>query len=209
MIIQSKTITIESNDVIHVNKEAMGIKASTFLYNLQQRTIKIDIEKYSKNLMALNISPHPVANTPAKQTLESSSESGQVFPQVENNSVGKSCTLVENNPVAQNQHKNDLKKKRTKQQTKKRPFRRCGLSFPGVKKLNQFYLKATASYGNIKRLQTQSKLPLGQVQSYLEAKPSFTKHRSIRLKFTRLKVFVKDINKNWSLNLAHVDKLAK
>ena len=34
-------------------------------------------------------------------------------------------------------------------------------------------------------------------------------YRSIRLKFPRLKVFVKDINENWSLDLAHVDKLAK
>ena len=47
------------------------------------------------------------------------------------------------------------------------------------------------------------------MQSYLETKPFFTKYRSIRLKFLRLKVFVKDINELWSLDLAHVDKLAK
>ena len=75
--------------------------------------------------------------------------------------------------------------------------------------MDQFYLKGPASYGSIKRLQTQSKLPLGKIQSYLETKPSFTKYRSIRLKFPRLKVFVKDIHEIWSLDLAHVDKLAK
>ena len=77
------------------------------------------------------------------------------------------------------------------------------------KELDQFNLKGPASYGSMKRLQTQSKLPIGKVQSYLESKPSFTKYRSIRLKFPRLKVFVKDINEIWFLDLAHVDKLAK
>ena len=95
--------------------------------------------------------------------------------------VDESSSLVENNPMAQNQPKKDIKKKRTKRQTKKRPVRRCGLSFPEVKKLDLFYLKGPASYGSIKRLQTQSKLPIGKVQSYLETKPSFTKYRSIRL----------------------------
>ena len=79
LINQSETVTVESNDVLHVNKERLGIKASTFLYNLQQPTKKIDIEKYSKILIALNISPHLVANTHAKQILEASSESEQEF----------------------------------------------------------------------------------------------------------------------------------
>ena len=79
LINQSEAVTIESNDVLHVNKETLGIRASTFLYNLQQPTKKIDIEKYSKILFALNISPHLVANTHAKQILEASSESEQEF----------------------------------------------------------------------------------------------------------------------------------
>ena len=75
LITQSETVTIESNDVIHVNKKTLGIKASTFLYNPQQPTKKIDFAKYSKILFALNISPHLVANTHAKQIMEASSES--------------------------------------------------------------------------------------------------------------------------------------
>ena len=47
------------------------------------------------------------------------------------------------------------------------------------------------------------------MRSYLETKPSSTKYRSIRLKFPRLRVIVKDNNEIWSLDLAHVDKLAK
>ena len=35
LINQSETVTIDSNDVLHVNKETLGIKSSTFLYNQQ------------------------------------------------------------------------------------------------------------------------------------------------------------------------------
>ena len=210
LINQSETVTIESNDVLHVNKETLGIKASTFLYNLQQPTKKIDIEKYSKfylllisHLILLQI------HMPSK-SWKPRLKVNKNFSQVENNPVNKSSPLLENDSVAQNQPEKSIKKKRTKRQTKKRPVRRCGLSFPEVKKMDQLYLKGPASYGSIKRLQTQSKLPIGKVLSYLETKPSFTKYRSIRLKFTRLKVFVKkNINEIWSLDLAHVDKLAK
>ena len=79
LINHSEKVTIESNDVLHVNKETLGIKASTFLYNLQQPTKKIDIEKYSKILIALNFSSHLVAKTQAKQILEASSESEHEF----------------------------------------------------------------------------------------------------------------------------------
>ena len=40
LINQSETVTIESNSVLHFNKESLGIKASTILYNLQQPTKK-------------------------------------------------------------------------------------------------------------------------------------------------------------------------
>ena len=56
------------------------------------------------------------------------------FSQVENNPVDKSSSLVKNDQVAQSQPKEDIKKKRTKLQTKKRAVRRCALSSPEVKK---------------------------------------------------------------------------
>ena len=125
--------------------------------------------------------------------------------------VNKNSTQAEKNPavVDPNQPQQEITEKQvTKRQTKKRPVKRNGLSSE-VKRMEQLYLKGPASYGSTKRLHSQSKLPLGKVQSYLETKPSFTKYRSIRLKFPRLKVFVKDINEIWSLELAHIDKLAK
>ena len=58
-------------------------------------------------------------------------------------------------------------------------------------------------------LHAQSKISMAKVRSYLESKPSFTKYRSIRSRFPRLKVIVKNINEIWSLDLAHVDKHAQ
>ena len=110
--------------------------------------------------------------------------------------VNKNSTQAEKNPavVDPNQPQQEITKKQvTKRQTKKIPVKRNGL-YSEVKRLEQLYLKGPASYGSANRLHTQSKVPLGKVQSYLETKPSFTKYRSILLKFPRLKNFVKDIN---------------
>ena len=126
--------------------------------------------------------------------------------------VNKNSTPAEKNPEVMDpiQPQQEITEKQvTKRQTKKRPVKNNGLSSPEVKRLEQLYLKGPASYGSTKRIHTQSKLPLGKVHSYLETKPSFTKYHSIRLKFPGFKVFVKDINEIWSLDLAHVDKLAK
>ena len=48
-----------------------------------------------------------------------------------------------------------------------------------------------------------------KVKMYLETKPSFTKYRSRRLRFPKLKVIVNNLNEIWSVDLAFVDKLAK
>ena len=75
--------------------------------------------------------------------------------------------------------------------------------------MEQFYSIGPQSFGSSKRQQKHSKLSLAKIKSYLDTKPSFTKYRSIRMQFTRLKVIVKDINEIWSLDLAYVDNLAK
>ena len=78
-----------------------------------------------------------------------------------------------------------------------------------MKLLDRLYSKGPASFGGSKRLQDLSKLPMTKVKMCLETKPSFTKYRSQRLNIPRLKVIVNDLNEIWSLDLAHVDKLAK
>ena len=74
--------------------------------------------------------------------------------------------------------------------------------------MEQIYSKGPALFESPKELQTHSNLKIAKIKSYPETKPSFTIYRSIRLKFPRLKVIVKDVNKICSLDLAHVDQLA-
>ena len=98
---------------------------------------------------------------------------------------------------------------RAKRRQTKTRVEKTGLSIDDVKKLDNLYLKGLASFGNAKRLQNLSKLSMKKVKMYLETKPSFTKYRSRRLRFPRLKVIVNDLNEIWSVDLAFVDKLAK
>ena len=98
---------------------------------------------------------------------------------------------------------------RAKRRQTKTRVEKTGLSIDDVKKLDNLYLKGPASFGNAKRLQILSKLSMKKVKMYLETKPSFTKYRSRRLRFPRLKIIVNDLNEIWSVDLAFVDKLAK
>ena len=95
--------------------------------------------------------------------------------------------------------------KKTEQETKGKK----GLTIKDVKLLDRLYSKGPASFRSSKRLQVLSKLPMTKVKMCFETKPSFTKYRAHRLNFPRLKVIVNDLNEIWSLDLAHVDKLAK
>ena len=45
---QSDVISIGGNDVLHINKEQLGVKVSTFLYNLQQSTKKLTLKSTQK-----------------------------------------------------------------------------------------------------------------------------------------------------------------
>ena len=75
-------------------------------------------------------------------------------------------------------------------------------------RLKKLYRKAAAAYGSVKNLQKASKLPEKTVQKVLHTQNAYTKYKSYRKKFPRLKVKVFDLNEIWSLDLAHVDKLA-
>ena len=101
------------------------------------------------------------------------------------------------------------KSMRAKRRQTKTRVEKTGLSIDDVKKLDNLYLKGPASFGNAKRLQNLSKLSMKKVKMYLETKPSFTKYRSRRLRFPRLKVIVNDLNEIWSVDLAFVEKFAK
>ena len=67
-IFVSDTVSIsEENNVLHNADEPEGVKVTNFLYNLQQPTKKIDVQKNSKILSELDIAAHLVYNTHAKK----------------------------------------------------------------------------------------------------------------------------------------------
>ena len=108
--------------------------------------------------------------------------------------MNKNSTQAEKKPavVDPNQPQQEITRKQvTKRQTKKRPVKRNGLSSPEVKRLEQLYLKGPASYGSAKRLHTQSKLPLGKVQSYFGDKTVFHKVPFNSIKISQAESFCK------------------
>ena len=58
------------NNVLHIEDEPQEVKVTKFLYNLQQPTKKIDVQKYSKILSELDIAARLVYNTLAKKVLD-------------------------------------------------------------------------------------------------------------------------------------------
>ena len=119
------------------------------------------------------------------------------------NKVSKQNAVRQNEPKQKKIKKNETK-------TQKKPNKKM-ISFRLLreKTLEQLHSRGPASFGSSKWLQEHSKLSLAKVKSYLDTKPSFTKYRSHRMQFPRLKVIVKDINEIWLVDLAYVDNLAK
>ena len=67
----SDTVSIsEENNVLHIEDEIQGVKVTNVLFNLQQPTKKMDVEKYSKILSEFDIAANLVYNTHAKKLLD-------------------------------------------------------------------------------------------------------------------------------------------
>ena len=87
--------------------------------------------------------------------------------------------------------------------------RRVGtLSQSQRKFLESKYSSGPAAYGSVKNLQKSLKFKLRKRKAFLENKNAHTKHKKFRKTFHRLKIISYTINEIWSLDLAHVDKLA-
>ena len=165
---------------------------TNFLYNLQQPTKKIDVQKYYKILSELDTAAHLVYNTQAKKVLDefySEEEEEQPTRKQKKQQQKQPRGRSEKKKKVQSQKSMRAKRRQTKTRVEK-----TGLSIDDVKKLDNLYLKGPASFGNAKRLQILSKLSMKKVKMYLETKSSFTKYRSRRLRFPRLKVIVNDLN---------------
>ena len=75
-IILSKTFNSEAVSIedpsgfLHIEDKPMRVKVSTYLYNLQQPTKKIDLAVYTNILHELKIPPHIVSTTHAEKILK-------------------------------------------------------------------------------------------------------------------------------------------
>ena len=67
-IFNSNSVSIsEETNILHINDEPQRVDVTSFLYNLQQPTKKIDLSKSSKILSELDILADLVYNTRAKK----------------------------------------------------------------------------------------------------------------------------------------------
>ena len=163
-IFDSDSVSIsEENNVLHIEDEPQGVKVTNFLYNLQQPTKKIDVQKYSKILSELDIAAHLVYNIHAKKVLdEFYSEEEEEQPtrkQKQQQQQKQSRGRSETKEKVQNQKSTRAKRRQTKTRVEK-----TGLSIDDVKKLDNLYLKGPASFGNAKRLQNLRKLSMKKVK---------------------------------------------
>ena len=89
-ILQSNQITIgEESQLIYIDNETTDVQVSSFLYNLQQPTKKIDQEAYSRILLVLRLESDLVSNTYAKQILESYESEQEFFPTQQSPQTGR------------------------------------------------------------------------------------------------------------------------
>ena len=71
------------------------------------------------------------------------------------------------------------------------------------------YTKRPAAFGTVKNLQKNKNFQPCKAKKFLATKSSHTKYKGLQISLTRLKVIAYDLDKNWPLDLAHVDKLSK
>ena len=88
--------------------------------------------------------------------------------------------------------------------------KQIGLTTTEYSKLHKLYTNyGPASFGSVDSLQKESGFPKEKIIQYLHSSDTYTKYRTARRKFQRLKTIVYRINEIWCIDLAYVDKLAK
>ena len=113
--LESPTVSIEDpSGNIHIDNQPLGLKASNFLYNTQQSTKKIDIQNYFRALLCLELPPHLVSNTYAKQILQASESEEDIFASPQGQS-GSGYLVI-------NQTKTNTRKKASEDESKQQKW---------------------------------------------------------------------------------------
>ena len=238
-VIKSSTrVSINAMDeTIYVDNVPTGLKAASFLYDIQQQTKILHNPAYIMILSALELTEESVINKYAKHAVQSKiKEQAQrrtKSPTISPSTSGKTKTLDRSKPSSSSKQerkppqKESKKKRKTKttlnrtvrpitiqilQRQKRRRLKvKDGKPTPtGEKLLKKSYTdKGPALFGSVKTLKATTVIPRRKVKHFLHTEPFYTKYRTVRRKIARLKVIVYDINEIWPIDLAYVDKLAK
>ena len=192
----SSDVSINENGYLFLDDRPTSLEATSFLYNLQQPKSGLHDPDYQKILSKIDISLQSVPNTDAKTILQ---------PSV----VKKKITKLKTRP-RKNVSPRKLFPGMSHLSMKKRALRDAGtVSEADFRKLEALYRKGPAAYGSVANLKKASGLSWRKVNNFLQGKNSHTKYRQFPRRFPRLKVIAFDINEIWSIDVAHVDKLAK
>ena len=187
------------------------------LYNLQQPNKKLDDNDYFKLLNILSVNENLVKNSDAKTAMRKNNGTysrKRVTPQKQLKTQSKAQTNKRYTPEKLEQNSDNIftdgkEGFETTKEDSETEERRVGtLSHSECKFLESKYTSGSAAYGSVKNLQKSTNLKPRKVIKILEGKNSHTKHQDIRKTFHRLKVIAYSIKEIWSLDLAHVDKLA-
>ena len=214
MIEKSTRIVIDDKEKVRIDKIPSNLSVSILLYNLQQPNKKIDDDNYFKLLDILSVNENLVMKSNAKAAIRKNIEKPsrkRITPQKQSKTKSKpeqikSAPLKNLNKIVTTPLPKDLKPLKKIASPRKR---RVGiLSQSERKHLEAKYTSGSAAYGSVRNLQKATNLKPRKVIKFLEGKNSYTKNKKFRKTFPRLKVIAYSINEIWSLDLAHVDKLA-
>ena len=132
----SNTVSIsEENNVLHIEDEPQGVKVTNFLYNLQQPTKKIDVQKYSKILSELDIAAHLIYNTHAKKFSMIFTAKKRKSNRLKNKRYSSSNKNNQEEDLKQKKKVQSQKSTRAKKRQTKTRVEKTGLSIDDVKKL--------------------------------------------------------------------------
>ena len=230
-VIKSSTrVSINAMDeTIYVDNVPTGLKAASFLYDIQQQTKILHNPAYIMILSALELTEEFVFNKYAKHAVQSKiKEQAQrrtKSPTKSPSTSGKTKTLDSRKPKSSQRESTKERKTKTtlnrtvrpitiqilQRQKRRRRKVKDGKPTPTTEKLlkKSYTDKGPALFGSVKTLKATTVIPRRKVKHFLHTEPSYTKYRTVRRKIARLKVIIYEINEIWSIDLAYVDKLAK
>ena len=146
-------------------------------------------------MLVLRLTPDLVSNSHAKQILETYESEQELFATQQSPKTGRGVRKKASK-IKKDKHKKDAEQKKWS----------CFIFWE--EKTGTTLFKRLSIVWKPERIINTQQSEVGKIKSHLETKPFFLKYLSIRLKFSRLKVILKDINQIWSLDLTHIDKLA-